>query len=69
MTTTYDLLCEIPVAAGMPPHYVKGVTRGSYSLEALAKTNLGVGKSGSGVLAPQLWQQGSIWQSYRLLPR
>ncbi|MGL4501212.1 MAG: hypothetical protein ACRCU2_19225 [Planktothrix sp.] len=42
----------------MPPHYVKGVTRGGYSLEGLAKTNLGVGKSGSGVLAPQLWQQG-----------
>lgn len=58
VTTTYDLLCEIRVAAGMPPHYVKGVTRGGYSLEALAKTNLGIGKSGSGALAPQLWQQG-----------
>lgn len=58
VTTTYDLLCEIRVAAGMPPHYVKGITHDGYSLEAMAKTNLGVGKSGSGALAPQLWQQG-----------
>ncbi|MCT7971223.1 hypothetical protein [Laspinema olomoucense] len=56
--TTYDLLCEIRVAAGMPPHYVKGVTRSGYSLEALAQANLGMGKSASGALAPQLWQQG-----------
>ncbi|MGL4499413.1 MAG: hypothetical protein ACRCU2_10175 [Planktothrix sp.] len=42
----------------MPPHYVKGVTRVGYSLEALAQTNLGIRKSASGTLAPQLWQQG-----------
>lgn len=58
VTTTYDLLCETRVAAGMPPRYMKGVTRGGYSLEQLAKANLGRGKSGSGELAPKLWQDG-----------
>jgi hypothetical protein len=56
--TTYDLLCEVRIAAGMPPYFVKGITRGGYSLGALAETNLGVGKTGSGELAPQLWQDG-----------
>lgn len=58
ISTTYDLLCEVRVAAGMPPHYVKGLTRGGYSLGALAEINLGEGKTGSGELAPMLWQDG-----------
>ena len=57
--TTYDLLCHIRVAAGMPSHYVKGKTRAGYSLEQLAKANLGYGKSGKGDLAPELWQRGN----------
>ncbi len=56
--TTYDLLHHIRVAAGMPPHYVKGVTRAGYNLERLAQLNLGEGKSGTGALAPELWQRG-----------
>lgn len=60
--TTYDLLCQVRIAAGMPPHYVKDVTRPGYSLEKLAVANLGYGKSGSGALAPQLWQQGKYGQ-------
>jgi hypothetical protein len=56
--TTYDLLCEVRVAAGMPPFFVKGITRGGYSLGAIAEINLGTGKTGSGELAPMLWQDG-----------
>lgn len=58
--TDYDLLCEVRVASGQPPHYVPSITRGGYSLGALAQANLGVGKSGSGELAPKLWQQGKM---------
>ncbi|MBD2771395.1 hypothetical protein [Iningainema tapete] len=57
--TTYDLLCHIRVAAGMPPHYVKGVTRSGYSLEQLAKVNLDYSKSQTGAIAPELWQKGN----------
>ncbi len=57
--TTYDLLCNIRVAAGMPPNYVKGATRAGYSLEQLAQANLGCGKFGTGVIAPELWQKGN----------
>lgn len=60
--TTYDLLCHVRVAAGMPPDYVKGKTRGGYSLEQLARVNLGYGKSGKGELAPELWQRGKRGQ-------
>jgi hypothetical protein len=56
--TNYDLLCEVRVAAGMPPHYVKGVTRKGYSLNDLAQANLNIEKTGSGAIAPQLWQKG-----------
>lgn len=58
VTTTYDLLAEVRIASGQPPHYVKGQTRGGYSLEQLAQANLGYGKSGTGSLAPELWQRG-----------
>jgi DEAD/DEAH box helicase domain-containing protein len=60
--TTYDLLCHVRVAAGMPPNYVKGKTRAGYSLEQLARVNLGYGKSGKGELAPELWQRGKRGQ-------
>lgn len=56
--TTYDLLCEVRAASGQPREYVYGQTRKGYSLEALARTNLGTGKSGSGALAPEMWQRG-----------
>lgn len=58
VSTTYDLLAEVRVASGQPRYYVKGVTRGGYSLEKLTWANLGYGKSGSGSLAPELWQRG-----------
>jgi hypothetical protein len=57
VTTTYDLLCEVRVASKQPPRYRPG-TRPGYSLERLALANLGTGKSGSGALAPELWQRG-----------
>ncbi len=60
--TTYDLLCQVRIAAGMPPHYVKGVTLKGYSLEALAQANFGYGKAKMNELAPELWQQGQRGQ-------
>ena len=59
--TGYDLLCEVWAAAGMPREYKYGVTRPGYKLENLAQANLGKGKSGSGELAPVLWQRGKQW--------
>jgi hypothetical protein len=58
ITTTKDLLCQVRVAAGMPPHYERGITRGGYSLSSLANVNLTFDKTGSGELAPKLWQDG-----------
>jgi hypothetical protein len=54
----FDLLREVRIASGQPPDYVKGKTRQGYNLDALAMANLGYGKSGSGELAPKLWQMG-----------
>lgn len=58
--TDYDLLGQVRIATGQPPFYTKGLTRGGYSLEALAQVNLGYGKSGNGALAPVLWQRGNF---------
>lgn len=55
--TDYDLLEEVRIAAGFAAHY-SSVPKGySYSLDAIARAN-GMAKTGSGALAPQLWQQG-----------
>jgi hypothetical protein len=55
--THYDLLEEIRIAAGFDAHF-SSVPKGySYKLDALAKAN-GSAKTGSGELAPVLWQQG-----------
>jgi hypothetical protein len=59
--TDYDLLGEVWAAAGMPKVYTYGKTRPGYKLENLAQTNLGRGKTGSGELAPVLWQEGNRW--------
>lgn len=53
-----DLLTDIREASGQPRSYTPGITPGGYSLDAIAKANLNYGKSGSGALAPQLWQDG-----------
>jgi DEAD/DEAH box helicase domain-containing protein len=58
VTTSLDLLCEVRVAAGMPPEFVAGVTRPGYSLDAICKANFGKAKTGRGDLAPIWWQQG-----------
>ncbi len=58
--TTYDLQCEVWVAAGMPRAYTKDVTRRGYSLGKLAEVNLGYGKKITGAMAPELWQRGKI---------
>ena len=63
--TTYDLLCEVRVASGQPPNYVKGKTKAGYSLDALAKASLGDQKTGHGELAPELWQRGKYYEVIR----
>ena len=60
--TGYDLLAETWAAAGMPRKYTKGLTRAGYKLENLAQASLGRGKTGSGELAPVLWQSGRQWE-------
>lgn len=60
--TTFDLLCEVREAVGMPREYVYGKTRGGYNLNNLAVKN-GLGsKTGTGELAPKLWQDGKQQQ-------
>jgi hypothetical protein len=59
--TDYDLLEEVRIAAGFQAHF-QSVPRGySYKLDAIAKAN-GMAKTGSGELAPVLWQQGKEQQ-------
>jgi len=62
VTTTYDLLREVRIASGQPPDYVPGVTRSGYNLNALAHATLGLSKSGTGEMAPVLWQRGQRGQ-------
>lgn len=56
--TTYDLLNEILLAAGQlgKPYWKKGL---SYSLGKIGEAN-GFPKTGTGELAPQLWQDGKF---------
>jgi hypothetical protein len=55
--THYDLLEQVRIAAGFGTDF-RSVRRGfSYKLDTIAKAN-GMAKSGSGELAPVLWQQG-----------
>lgn len=57
ITTTYDLLEEVRIAAGFEAHF-QSVPKGfSYSLDAIARAN-GTQKTGNGALASKLWQQG-----------
>ncbi len=65
--TDYDLLCEVWAAAGLPREYTKGITRAGYNLNQLGIANLGKGKSGSGALAPELWQDKKQWEVVRYL--
>ena len=58
VTTTYDILVEVRRATGQPDRYVRGLTRAGYNLDNLVWRNLGASKTGSGELAPRLWQQG-----------
>lgn len=57
ITTHYDVLEEVRIAAGFGASF-KSVPRGySYKLDVIAKAN-GFSKTGDGSLAPILWQQG-----------
>lgn len=56
ITTHYDLLEQVRIAAGFTADF-RSVPRGySYKLDAIAKAN-GMAKTGSGELAPVMWQQ------------
>jgi hypothetical protein len=55
---SWDLLRAVRVARGGSPEYFKG----GPNLDSLCKANFLPGKSGSGALAPVLWQQGKIGQ-------
>lgn len=57
--TTYDLLQKVRSAVSKLPK-AQGAPRPSYNLAALAQTNLGRGKTGSGADAPLLWQRGRV---------
>jgi len=56
---TYDLLVEIWKAAGLVPSF-QGNTHKGFGLDAVCEANLGYGKSGSGAMAPVLYQTGRI---------
>ncbi len=53
---SYDILAEVWRAAG------QSLTRGINSLDALCQANALGQKTGSGVLAPKLWQAGRVAQ-------
>jgi DEAD/DEAH box helicase domain-containing protein len=57
VTTNYDLLEEIRIAAYGSPHWEDQPGGFSYSLGAIASAN-DLTKTGSGTQAPKLWQQG-----------
>ena len=57
VNTDFDLLCEVRVAAYGSPGWEDCPKGYSYKLDAIA-LNHGFAKTGSGTLAPQLWQQG-----------
>lgn len=53
----YDLLIEIWASVGLSSEF-NYKTHGGYGLDAVCEKNFGTKKSGSGALAPVLWQQG-----------
>lgn len=57
VNTTYDVLAEIWVAAGLSREF-KFPSHLGYGLEAVCKVNFDCGKIGNGALAPVWWQQG-----------
>lgn len=76
--TKYDLLVETWIAAGLPGVFQSNATHGNFGLGKMAQANLGIGKSGSGALAPVDWQQGrrgtvvdyclhDVWMTKRLI--
>lgn len=54
---SYDILRELWIASGLDPDAYDYKTHGGYSLNDCAITNFGMRKSGTGELAPVLWQQ------------
>lgn len=61
VTTEYDLLVELWRAAGLSPTW-GGMSHAGFPLDKVAKANGLTGKTGSGALAPVLWQRGQYGQ-------
>ena len=57
--TGYDVLVEMWRAAGLGPDF-ESPTHMGFGLDAAAKANFGVGKTGHGAKAPVDWQRGNI---------
>jgi hypothetical protein len=57
ISTTYDLLEQVRLAAGFGADYLSAPKGYRYSLQYLSLAN-DLSKTGSGALAPQFWQQG-----------
>ena len=59
LATNYDLLRELWISAGLSPTF-EGKEHGGFGLDATAKANFNLGKTGHGAIAPILWQRGEI---------
>lgn len=57
---SWDLLREIWISNELNPDTFVPATHGGFGLDAVAFANLQEHKSGSGALAPVLWQQGKL---------
>jgi len=57
ITTNFDILREIRIAAFGSPDWQDTPKGFSYSLDAITKAN-GYSKTGNGALAPEMWQLG-----------
>lgn len=57
ITTRYDILEEVRIAAFGSPRWQDTPKGCSYSLDAITQAN-GMTKTGNGARAPELWQQG-----------
>lgn len=54
----FDILESIWMAQGLDPDDFNWKTHGGWSLDNIMQSTFGLGKSGSGAMAPVWWQQG-----------
>ena len=61
-TSHFDILESIWLAQGLDPDEFNWKTHGGWSLDNIMQSTFGIGKSGSGAMAPVWWQQGKRGQ-------